>query len=72
VVKNTYSENALGTNHLDELVGGRTDSVALGISLEVAQVTNVAFFVGGSTVGLAVRVDWVVVSFCLKYMISFL
>lgn len=56
-VKGTYSENALNTDQLDQLVRGRTNSVALGIGLEVAQVTNVALFVAGSTVGLAVRVD---------------
>ena len=55
--KDTYSENALGTDQLDELVRGRTNSVALGIGLEVAQVTNVALLIAGSTVGLAEGVD---------------
>lgn len=32
--------------------------VALAISIDVAKVTNMSGLVGGSTVGLAVRVDW--------------
>jgi hypothetical protein len=54
----TYAKNGLGTNKLDELVLGRADSVALSIGLEVAQVTNMANLVGGSTVGLTEGVDW--------------
>lgn len=40
------------------LVLNATLGVALGIGLDVAQVTNVAGLVRGSTVGLVVRVDW--------------
>jgi len=52
------AQNALGTEQLDELVLHGTGSIALGISLEVAQVTDVAVRVGGSTVGLAEGVDY--------------
>lgn len=51
------ADDALGTDQLDQLVGGGADGVALAISLDVAKVTNVAVLVGGSTVTLAVRVD---------------
>lgn len=51
------ADDALGTDQLDQLVGGGADGVALAISLDVAKVTNVAVLVGGSTVTLAVRVE---------------
>ena len=47
------AENALGTDQLNELILHGAGSVALGIGLEVAKVTDVAFGVGGSTVSLA-------------------
>lgn len=40
------------------LVLDRALGVALGISGDVSQVTNVAVLIGGSTVGLVVGVDW--------------
>lgn len=52
------AENALGTDQLDQLVGLGASSVSLGIRLEVAKVTDVTVGVGGSTVGLAVWVDY--------------
>jgi hypothetical protein len=51
------AENALGTDQLDELVRDAALGVALSVGLEVAKVTDVALAVGGSTVGLVVRVD---------------
>lgn len=53
----TYANDGLGANQLDVLVLNAALGVALGIGLDVAQVTNVAGLVGGSTVGLVVRVD---------------
>lgn len=47
----------MGANELDVVVGHGALGVALVIGLEVAEVTNVALVVGGSTVGLAMRVD---------------
>lgn len=50
---NTYAQDALRTNDLDQLVLDGTDGVTLGIGLDVAQVTNVTDLIGGSTVSLA-------------------
>lgn len=55
---NGAAEHALLANKLDKLVLHGANRVALGISLDVAQVTNVALVVGGSTVGLGEGVDW--------------
>lgn len=52
------AEDALGADQLDELVRDGALSVALGVGLEVAQVTDVALAVGGGAVGLVVGVDW--------------
>jgi len=52
------SENALLANQFDETISGASLGVSLTISLEVAQVTDMAFTVCWGTVGLAV---WVVV-----------
>ena len=57
VDNNGAAEDALGTDQLDELVANGALGIALAVSLEVAQVTNVALLVLGGTVGLAVRVD---------------
>lgn len=54
----TYANNRLRANQLDVLVLDRALGVTLGISSDVAKVTNVAVLVGGSTVGLVVGVDW--------------
>lgn len=56
-VVETYANDALGANDLDELVGHRALGVALGIRLDVAEVTNMAVLVGRGAVGLAVGVD---------------
>ena len=53
----TYANHALGANELDEAVGHAALGVALGIRLDVAEVTNVAGLVARGAVGLAVRVD---------------
>lgn len=54
----TYANDGLGADQLDVLVLNAALGVALSIGLDVAQVTNVAGLVRGSTVGLVVRVDW--------------
>lgn len=54
----TYADDGLGADQLDMLVLDAALGVALGIGLDVAQVANVAVLVGGSTVGLVVRVDY--------------
>ena len=54
----TYADNALGTDQLDEPVGGCALAIALGISLEVSEIAYMASLVLGSTVGLAVRIDY--------------
>lgn len=53
----TYTQNTLSTDQLDELVLHVTGGIALSIGLEVAQVTDVTIGIGGSTVGLAEGVD---------------
>ena len=53
----TYANDGLGANQLDVLVLNAALGVALGIGLDVAQITNVTCFVRGSTVSLVVRVD---------------
>ena len=58
VDNDSAAEDALGADQLDVLVGDGALGVALAVSLEVAQVTDVALAVGGSTVGLVVGVDW--------------
>jgi|SRR5687767_2904628 hypothetical protein len=57
-VSRTYANDAVGTNELDEVVGHGALGVALTISLDVAEITDMASLIGGSTVGLAVRVDY--------------
>lgn len=52
------AEDALRADQLDELVRDGALGVALGVGLEVAQVTDVALAVGGGAVGLVVGVDW--------------
>lgn len=56
----TYANNALGTDQLDELVGGRALTVALSIGLEVTQITYMTSLIGRSTVSLAVGVDYAI------------
>jgi len=53
----TYADDALGADQLDQLVCVASLSIALGVGLEVTQVTNVALLVGWGTVCLVVRVD---------------
>lgn len=50
----TYANDAVGANQLDEAVRDGALGVALAIGVDVAEIANVASFVGGSTVGLAV------------------
>lgn len=54
----TYANNAVGTNQLDERVSNGTLGIALAISLNVSEITNVTGLVGRSAVGLVVRVDY--------------
>jgi hypothetical protein len=54
----TYSNNALWTNQLDELVGGASLGVSLAIIFQVSQVTNMADLIVWSTMCLAVWVDY--------------
>lgn len=54
----TYSENAVLADQLDKAVADAAFGIALGIGLEVAQVTDMAFRIGRATVGLAVGVVW--------------
>ena len=60
----TYANDALGANQLDQLIGDGSLSIALAVSLEVAQVTDVALLVAGGTVGLVVGVDYLYI--CLS------
>lgn len=53
----TYADNAVRSDDLDQLVSDRALGIALAISVNVAQVTNVARLVRGGTVGLVVRVE---------------
>lgn len=55
----TYANNTLGTDKLNQLVLVRALGCALSIGLEVAQVTNVTLLVGWRAVSLAERVDYV-------------
>ena len=57
-LERTYADDAIRADELDQLVGGGAGGVSLGISAEVAEVTNVALLVGGGTVVLATGVDW--------------
>ena len=57
-LEKTYANNAIRAYELDQLVGGGAGGVSLGISAEVAEVTNVALLIGGGTVVLATGVDW--------------
>ena len=52
-----YANNAVGADQLDEPVCNCGGTVALAVSREVAQVTDMALFIIRSTVGFVVRVD---------------
>jgi hypothetical protein len=54
----TYANDALGSDELDQLIRNTSLRVALAISLEVTQVTNVADLVGRSAMILAVGIDY--------------
>ena len=53
----TYANDALGSDQLDELILDGSLGVALGISLEVAQISDVTDVGGAVAVGCAVGVD---------------
>ena len=57
---NTYADDAVLTDELNQLVSDGALCVALAVGLEVTQVTDVADLVLGGTVVLAVGVDWYV------------
>jgi len=48
----------VGADELDEAVAHRALGVALSISLDVSEITNMAVLVAGSAVGLPVGVDY--------------
>ena len=53
----TYADDTLWADQLDELVGLVSNSVALGISCEVSEISYVTDLITWGTVGLAVGVD---------------
>ena len=57
--KRTYTNDALRSNELDQLVLNASLGVTLCIGLEVTKVTNVALLVLRGAVGLVVGVDCV-------------
>lgn len=57
VARRAYTNDALRSDELDEAVLNRALGVALGISLDVAQVADVAGLGGTVTMGLAMGVD---------------
>jgi hypothetical protein len=60
---NTYANDTLWADQLDELVLDGALGVTLAVGLEVTQVTDVTLLIGWSTVGLGVWVDcWNAVS----------
>jgi hypothetical protein len=64
-----YANDALRSNQLDELVGGRALAIALTIGLEVAQIAYMADLIGRGTVGLA---EWVDFLFCQPPSLKFI
>lgn len=53
----SYANDAVGANQLDKVVGDGALGVALSISLDVAEVTNVTDLIRGSAVVLVEGVD---------------
>ena len=53
------TQHALGANQLDLLVRDGALGIALRVRLEVAEVADVAFGVGGGTVRFGKWVDWI-------------
>ena len=51
------ANDALWADELDQLVGGRALAVALTVSLEVTEITDVTVAVLWSTVFLVIRID---------------
>jgi hypothetical protein len=56
-VASAYSENALGSDQLNERVLNRAVRIAIGIGLDVSEVTNVTVAVARGAVVLPMRVD---------------
>lgn len=56
-MKTAYADDAVGADELDVAVRDGALGVTLGVGVDVAEITNVAGLVGGSTVRLAVGVD---------------
>ena len=54
----TYANNAVGTDELDQRVGHGALGVALPVSLDVAQVTDVSGLIRGGSMVFAVGVDY--------------
>lgn len=56
-MEDSYANDAVGANQLDKVVGDGALGIALSISLDVAEVTNVTGLIRGSSVGLVEGVD---------------
>lgn len=54
----TYAQDALRADQLDQGVGVGAFGAALAVGLDVAEVADVAFGVGGGAVGFGEGVDW--------------
>jgi hypothetical protein len=63
----TYANDAVRANQLDKRVSDGALGIALAVSLDVSEITNVTGLVRRSTMGLVVRVDYV--SSLLAYII---
>jgi hypothetical protein len=58
VDNNGSANDAVRANQLDKRVSDGALGIALGVSLDVSEITNVTGLVRRSTVGLVVRVDY--------------
>jgi hypothetical protein len=58
VIIDTHANDAVRANQLDKRVSDGALGIALGVSLDVSEITNVTGLVRRSTVGLVVRVDY--------------
>lgn len=57
-VGSSYANNAVGPDNLHEVILDRALGVALGVGLNVAEITDVTLLVRGRAVALAVGVDY--------------
>lgn len=54
----THANDAVRANQLDKRISDGTLGIALAVSLNVSEITNVTGLVRRSTVGLVMRVDY--------------